>query len=75
MECHGIVNNKRVLIAKSITQLKRLASRYANNTFNAIDTLRVNTHNEKASVNIDTVTFHRFNKIAPNNTIIRGEWR
>ena len=33
VEYHGIVNNGRIFITKTISQLKRLASREANNTF------------------------------------------
>ena len=44
IEYHGTVNNGRIFITKTISQLKRLASREANNTFNTMDVLQVTTH-------------------------------
>jgi hypothetical protein len=61
--------------AKTFTQLKRLASREANNTFNTMDVLQVTTHDVNKGINIDIVRFHRINKVMPNNTIQRGTWK
>ena len=73
-EYHGIVNGKRLIFANSISQLKRLASIHANNTFNPIDTLDVVLHNVYACENVEIYHFKRFNKVSPNNTITRGSW-
>lgn len=74
IEYHGTVNNGRIFIAKTISQLKRLASREANNTFNTMDILQVTTHDVNKGINTDIVRFHRINKVMPNNTIQRGIW-
>ena len=74
-EYHGIVNGKRLIFANSISQLKRLASVYANNTFNPIDTLDVALHNVYACENVELYHFERFNKVLPKNTIERGTWK
>ena len=75
IEYHGTVNNGRIFITKTISQLKRLASREANNTFNTMDVLQVTTHDVNKGINTDIVHFHRINKVMPNNTIQRGIWR
>ena len=56
--------------SRSLTGLKRCASQLCNCNYKAVD---------KMIVTFDTsskpATFYRFNKIYPNNTIIRGKWR
>lgn len=74
IEFHGIVNDKRIIVAQTLKQLKRLASRYANNDYRPIDIMRVTVHCINGRANIDIMHFIRINKIAPNNTIIRGGW-
>ena len=75
VEYHGTVNNGRIFITKTISQLKRLASREANNTFNTMDVLQVTTHDVSKGINTDIVRFHRINKVMLNNTIQRGIWQ
>lgn len=75
IEFHGIVNDKRIIVAKNLTQLKRLASRCANNNYRPIDTMRVTIHCINGCAHIDTMHFIRINKVMPNNTIIRGNWK
>lgn len=75
IEFHGIVNDKRIIVAKNLKQLKRLASRCANNDYRPIDTMQVTLHSVNASENIDIIHFIRINKVMPNNTIIRGNWK
>ena len=75
IEFHGTVNNHHVIIAKTMWQLKRLASRFANNTFNVIDEMYVTIHDVNKSANIDRFKMTRINKVCPNNTIERGSWR
>lgn len=74
IEYHGLVNDKRILIASSLSQLKRLASRYANNDYRSIDEMRVTVHDVRHCENTDIVRFTRINKVCPNNTIKRGVW-
>lgn len=74
IEFHGLVNNKRIFIARTFPQLKRLASRYCNNDYNPMDEMRVTIHDVDRCENTDISYFHRFNKVYPNNTIKRGEW-
>lgn len=75
IELHGLVNNKRIFITKTFSQLKRLASRYCNNNYNPIDEMRVTVHDVDKCENTDILYFHRFNKAYPNNTIERGMWK
>lgn len=74
IEYHGLVNNERVLIASSLSQLKRLASRYANNDYRSIDEMRVTVHDVRRCENTDIFRLIRINKVCPNNTIKRGAW-
>ena len=71
-EFHGLVNNERVFIAKTFSQLKRLASRYCNNSYNSVDEMRVTVHNINKCENTDIFYLHRLNRVCPNNTIKRG---
>lgn len=75
IEYHGLINNKRDIIAESLPQLKRLASRYCNNNYRPIDEMRVIIHDVDKCENTDIRFFHRINKICPNNTIKRGAWQ
>jgi hypothetical protein len=74
LELHGIINDEHIIIAKDITQLKRLASRYANDNFKPIDTMIVNVHDINRCENIERFKMSRFNKISPANYIVRGKW-
>lgn len=74
IEYHGLVNDKRILIASSLSQLKRLASRYANNDYRSIDEMRVTVHDVRRCVNTDIFRITRINNVCPNNTIKRGAW-
>ena len=73
-EFHGLVNDTVIIIAKDMTQLKRLASRYANEYFKTIDSMRVTVHDVNRCENTDIFRMSRFNKISPNNYIVRGKW-
>ena len=75
VEFHGLVNNKRLFITKTVAQLKRLASRYCNNNYNPIDEMRVTVYDVNKCGNIDIIYVHRLNKVCPNNTIKRGKWK
>ena len=75
IEYHGTVNDGRIFITKTISQLKRLASREANKTFKTMDVLQVVTHDVNKGINTDIVRFQRINKVMPNNTIQRGIWK
>lgn len=70
----GLVNNERVLIASSLSQLKRLASRWANNNFRSVDEMIVTVYNVQRCENTNIFRFIRINKVCPNNTIKRGMW-
>lgn len=59
------------IVAKSLTALKRMASRKCNGYFQSIDTMVLHGANDKE---IDGLMFTRINRKIPNNTIIRGEW-
>ena len=74
IEYHVLVNNERVLIASSLSQLKRLASRYANNDYRSIDEMRVTVQDVRRCENTDIFRLIRINKVCPNNTIKRGAW-
>ena len=74
IEYHGLVNNERFLSASSLSQLKRLASRYANNDYRSIDEMRVTIHDVRRCENTDIFWLTRINKVCPNNTIKRGAW-
>lgn len=68
----GVLNNYRSIAANSITQVKRLASRFANDNFNIIDKLDITVVDGEH--NTDILHFTRINKVCPNNTIERGQW-
>ena len=75
IEYHGLVNGKRILIASSLSQLKRLASRYANNDYRPIDEITVTIHDVRRCENTNIFRLTRINKVCLNNTIKRGVWR
>ena len=75
IEFCGLVNNNRIFIAKTLSQLKRIASRYCNNSYNPIDEMRVTIHNINKCENTDIFYLHRLNRVCPNNTIERGIWK
>lgn len=64
----AIINGKRIT-AKTITQIKRLASREANKNCRIYDEFYL-----LSAPGRPPVLFTRHNKKYPNNTIIRGEW-
>jgi len=74
IEYHALVNDKQIFIANSLSQLKRLASRYANNDYLPIDEMRVTVHDVRRCENTDIFRLARINKVCPNNTIKRGAW-
>lgn len=74
IEYHGLVNDKQIFIANSLSQLKRLASRYANNDYLPIDEMRVTVHDVRRCENTNIFRLTRINKVCPNNTIKRGAW-
>lgn len=53
--------------AKTVGQIKRIASKMCNKHHNAADAFTV-MHKGKV------VAFYRFNQIYPDGTIVRGEW-
>ena len=57
-----------------MTELKRKASRIANNYFSTYDEIKVNVHDIGKCENTMQLTYRRFNKKAPNNTIVYGSW-
>ena len=75
IEFHGLVNGDRSFTAKSLSQLKTVASRYCNKDYRPIDELRDTVYNIDRCENTDIMYFHRINKICPNNTIERGRWK
>lgn len=64
----AIIYNKTIQ-AKTLTQLKRLASREANKKYRPYDEFYL-----LSAPGIQPLLFIRRNKKFPNNTIIRGEW-
>lgn len=72
-ELHGTVYG-RTIIANNMTDLKRKASRIANEYFSAHDEMKVNLHDVGKCENEEQFTFTRINRKAPNNTIIYGQW-
>lgn len=59
----------QTITAKTFTELKRKASRIANGHYDAVQTMEVKSeHGTK-------VSFHRYNKVTPNNTISFGQWK
>ena len=75
IEFHGLVNNNKIFITKTLSQLKSLAIRYCNNIYNPIDEMMVTVHNINECENTDIFYLHRFNRVCPNNTIERGIWK
>ena len=57
--------------AETMRDLKRKASRIANNHFSTMDKMDVSHYENGHEI---SVTYYRLNKKAPNNTIKRGEW-
>ena len=72
-ELHGTLYGITI-IAKTMTELKRKASRIANNYFSAYDTMKVNLHDIGKCENIEQFTLTRVNKKAPSNRIVYGSW-
>lgn len=64
----AIINGKRIT-AKTLTQIKRLASIEANKNYKTYDEFYL-----LSAPGFPPVLFTRYNKKYPNNTIIRGEW-
>lgn len=64
----AIVNGKHIT-AKTLTQIKRLASIEANKNYKMRDEFYL------FAPGFPPVLYIRRNKKYPNNTIIRGEWR
>lgn len=64
----AIINGKTIK-AKTISQIKRLASIEANKNFKTIDYMYV-----LRIKGVEPLIYTRFNKKTPNNKIIRGEW-
>ncbi len=58
--------------AETFTQLKRQASRIANNHYSTLDKMEVSQFVDGHET---TATYYRINKKVPNNTIKRGTWR
>lgn len=59
----------KTISGKTITEIKRKASRIANGFQNSFDCMRVT--DQEVGLNC---TFWRFNKKFPNNTIVFGKW-
>jgi len=64
----AIINGKRIT-AKTLTQIKRLASIEANKNYKTYDEFYL-----LSAPGFPPMLFTRYNKKSPNNTIIRGEW-
>ena len=75
-------HNKHIatIQADTIPTLKRKASRICNGYFNVYDRMEVIETETRNDIDGNTRTieyhwaFRRFNKKAPNNSIIRGTW-
>ncbi len=65
----AIINGKYIT-AKTLTQIKRLASIEANKNYKTRDEFCL-----LPAPGFPPVLYIRRNKKCPNNTIIRGEWR
>lgn len=72
-ELHGTIYGI-VVIANTMTDLKRKASRIANQYFSAYDKMTVNLHDIAKCANEMQFTLTRINRKAPNNRIIYGQW-
>lgn len=59
--------------ADSLTTIKRMASQKCNGYNQAIDKMVLHRFDDKEYN--PGVTFTRFNRISPNNTVIRGQWK
>ena len=64
----AVINNK-IIVANTFSQIKRKASIEAIQNYKIEDIFYLLFAN-----GTEPLTFHRINKKAPNNTIIRGEW-
>lgn len=64
----AIINNKTIK-AKTLSQLKRLASIEANKNYNTYDEFYL-----LSAPGFPPILFTRYNKKSPNNEIIRGQW-
>ena len=62
------------ITAATLPALKAKASRICNNYFNVSDRLEIIATDETTNTEYHSV-FHRYNRKAPNNTIIRNQWR
>ena len=60
----------RVVKAKTLRELKMLASKIANQYYNPIDEMFITGDNL-----LQTLTYIRINKKCPNNTIVYGQWK
>ena len=60
--------------ADSFSQLKRKASRIANNHYSTLDKMEVSHRDPDTRKEIVT-TFYRINRKTPNNEIKRGQWK
>lgn len=58
--------------AETFSQLKRQASRIANNHHSSLDKMEVSRFTDGHKT---TATYYRINRKAPNNTIKRGAWK
>lgn len=72
LSVNATLNGKHKIKAHSIRGLKTAASKKANATFNAVDTLEITHINGREVMEIP---YTRINKKSPNNEIIRGKWR
>lgn len=62
------------ITAATLPSLKAKASRLCNGYFNTADRIEVKYTGEIVTTEY-LVTFHRYNKKSPDNTITRGQWR
>ena len=61
--------------AESLTQLKKNASRITNRYFSTLDKMEISFSDPKNSNRDITLGYDRINRKAPNNTIVRGQWK
>ena len=60
------------IASNSLRGIKQIASRKCNGYYSAYDTLRFYRINDQETIK---GTLTRINKVMPNNTIQRGEWK
>lgn len=60
----------KTISGKTITEIKRKASRIANSFYNAFDCMKVTDQGIGLKC-----TFYRYNRKSPNNTIVFGKWQ